>query len=266
MTYLTDEAAGVDPVELYEFTFGSDVWRYVSSDVDYVHPFTGTTFIAEPVSRGHLQQSEEDTSMTVEITLSSLNPVADFFRTPYLPGRQVWLVVYGAHRGSGATPAVKFRGQVGGVSFDGVTAKLSCIPLSRAINRNVPIQLVQKLCTNTLYDARCLADPATFSVAKIITAISGLTFTLNSATGHPVGFYSGGFLEGGGHPPATIHDDLSTSLKMLYNPGYTPGDAVTIYAGCDKKIGTCATKFNNVPHFQAFPFMPLLDPFNDEIP
>lgn len=266
MTYLTEEAAGADPVELFEFTFGADVWRYVSSNVDYVHPISGFTFVAEPVSRGNLQQSEEDISMTVEIMLSSLNPVADFFRTPYLPGRQVWLVIYGVHRGSGTTPAVKFRGQVGSVTFDGVTAKLSCVPLSRATNRNVPIQLVQQLCTNTLYDARCQVDPAAFSVNRVITLISGLTFSLNASTGHPVGYYSGGFIEGGGHPPATIKDDLSGTLKMLYNPGYTNGDAITIYAGCDKKFATCATKFNNVLHYQGFHFMPMLDPFNSEIP
>lgn len=34
------------------------------------------------------------------------------------------------------------------------------------------------------------------------------------------------------------------------------GDAFTVTAGCDKTIGTCKAKFDNVPNFRGFPHMP----------
>jgi uncharacterized phage protein (TIGR02218 family) len=202
--------------------------------------------------------------MSVEITIDALNPIADFFRTPYLPGSHVWLVIERFHRGS-SDVSVLFRGLIGAVAFQAATAKLTCIPVRYAIARSIPVQLVGKLCTNTLYDGRCKANPAAFSAAATVTGIAGLTFTVSSVGGRPDGYYSGGFIEKAGVPPATIKEHIGTTLKMFYNPGYVIGDAVTIYAGCDKKFQTCVQKFSNQIHFQAFPFMPLLDPFADEI-
>lgn len=266
MTYLSEEEAGNDPVELYTFTYGDQTWLFTDGDVDYVHPVSAVLFAAEPISRGGLSQSDEDGSMSVEVTVDAWNPVSDFFRTPYLPARHVWLVIERLHRGSATPPAVIFRGLVGSVSFQSATAKLTCVPVRYAIGRSIPVQLVQTLCSNTLYDGRCKVDPAPFSIVRTIVDINALSFMFAGGTGHSPGYYSGGFIEGFDKPPATIKDDDGFGIiKMLYNPGYVEGDVITLYAGCDKKLQTCIQKFNNQPHFQAFPFMPMLDPFADEI-
>lgn len=265
MTYLSEEAAGNDPIELYTFTFEAQEWLFTDGDGDYIHPVTGKTYKAEPLSRGNLTQSDEDSSMSIEVTIDALNPIADFFRSPYLPARQVWLVIERLHRGSAAAPGVLFLGSVGSVTFEHAVAKLSCIPMRQAIGRIIPIQLVQALCSNTLYDGRCKANPAPFSVVRTITGIAGLTFSINAASGKAAAYYNGGFIEKVGIPPATIKEEIGVTLKMMYNPGYNIGDIVTLYAGCDKRLDTCIKKFDNNPHFQGFPFMPVLDPFADQI-
>lgn len=264
MTYLSQELAGADPIELYEFTFGTTTWRFTAGDADYIHPTTHDTYLAEPIQRGNLIQSDEDSSMSLEVTVDAKCPIADFFRTAYLPGRQMWLTIYRTHQGD-AFVAPIFRGAVGGVTFTNVNAKLQCVPMRHAIGRQLPTKLCQRLCSNTLYDLRCKADPASFTVSRTITGITGLTFTLSSASGRGDGYFSGGYIEGINKPPATIRDDTANVLTMMYNTGYVAGDVINLIAGCDRKISTCANKFGNQAHFQGFPFMPNLDPFADEI-
>src|SRR4051794_24367684 len=99
MTYLTDEAAGLDPIELFEFVYGPTTWRFTDGDAPYTHPGTGQLYTPEAISRGAMLQSDEDASMSVEVILDALSPIADFFRTPYLPAQQMWLTVYRTHVG-----------------------------------------------------------------------------------------------------------------------------------------------------------------------
>lgn len=281
MTFAADEASGQDYIELYRFTFGDSVWLFNDSDADYI---VGTDiYPTEAISRGDFQQTDENTSMTVDVTIPALNPVADVFRKPYLPAKHVWLTIYGTHRGSVEPLAVRFRGTVGVCTFEGVSAKLSCVPLSRAVNRAVPIQLVQRLCTNTLYDQRCKVDPDTelpfdplnpfkdllpYKATRVISVLSGLDLFINIDTNpKPVGFFNGGFIVKEGVPPATIRAQIDeTHFKLLYNPGYVQGDEITLYAGCDKRVPTCVTKFDNMAHHQGFPLIPAQDPFKDQIP
>jgi uncharacterized phage protein (TIGR02218 family) len=264
MSFQSDEDAGVDAIDLYRFTFGDDLWTFTDTDHDV--PFNGDVYTPEAISHGNLQQSDEQSSMTLDVKVPALNPVADFFRTPFLPGRQVWLTVYTTHLGSGDPPAIRFRGSVGQCTFDGAQATLNCLPLSRAISRSIPIQLMQRLCTNTLYDGLCQADPDAFRVDRTIVSIVGLTITLDAPTGHPAEYFDGGFINSVKDYPATIRKDPGDgTLILMYNPGWAEGDAIAIFAGCDKRYITCVAKFHNGPHFQGFPFMPDDDPFADEV-
>jgi uncharacterized phage protein (TIGR02218 family) len=271
MTYLTDEAAQTDPIELYEFTYGTSVWRYTDADADIIHPTTSDVYTAEPLSRGALHQSDEDGSMSLDVALDALNPVADFFRTPFLPSQQVWLTVYRTHVGSAAV-ATLFRGRVGQVIFENTTARLTCVPTRAAITKRIPVQLIQSLCNNTLYDGRCKANPALFTAAATINAITGLDLSVTwtvardvSAGARPPGWYDGGYLSKAGVPAATIIEDTGSLLRILYNPGYVLGDAINVYAGCDKRYATCLAKFNNVVNHQGFPYFPTQDPFANEV-
>ena len=50
---------------------------------------------------------------------------------------------------------------------------------------------------------------------------------------------------------------LTLSLPMLGT--VAPGDTATIYAGCQKRLTDCSTKFSNVLNFQAEPHLPGID-------
>jgi uncharacterized phage protein (TIGR02218 family) len=272
VTYQTDESNSLDPVELYKFTFGAQTWLFTDAAEQWSLPdVPGQIYLPEAIQRDNMSQSEEDGSMSVNVTVDALNPIADFFRAPFLPAQMIWLTIYRMHVGS-ADYASIFTGRVGQCVFSGATAKLTCVPVRNALGKRLPVQLVQLLCNNTLYDGRCKADPSLFTNSATITAINGLTLTVTwsgrNAVARPEGWFDGGFISKAGTPAATIQDDLLTggaTLKLLYNPGYIVGDVINAYAGCDKRHTTCYSKFNNTAHYNGFPAFPKIDPFTSEI-
>ncbi len=267
MTYLTDETSNLDPVELYEFTFGSQIWRFTDSDANYV--FAANTYTPEPISRGAFRQSDEDGSMSVDVIVDALNPIADFFRVPFLPAQQLWLTVYRTHIGS-VDFATLFRGRVGQCIFEGGTAKLTCVPMRNAIQKSIPVQLIQRLCNNTLYDQRCKVNPVTYKFVGTISTLVGLVITVTGVAGtKATGYFDGGFIQKTGIPAATIldhtSDGITATIRLLYNPGYIATDVADFYAGCDKRYPTCRDKFVNVINHQGYPQFPTFDPFKDDM-
>ena len=264
MTYLDDEIAHKLPVELYTFTLPTATERFTDTEIAWAHPISGLPFAPNEISRGNLQQSEEDDSMSIEIVTDALNPVAEFFRTPFLPARTIFVLVERTHTGAIDAPAVVFRGQIAQCVFEGAKAKMTCVPTKRAVSRTIPVILVQNLCTNTLYDQRCLVDPAAFDVAGNITVVSGVNVTV-PGHGKPDDYFSGGTLTAPGLPEATIRKQTGNVFSLLYNYGFTVGMAVVLLPGCDKRFSTCIAKFANSTHYQGFPNMPQIDPFVDQM-
>lgn len=264
MTYLGDEIAHRMPIELYQFNINGVFWNWTDSEIAFVHPVTGTTYLPEPISHGSIQSGEENSSMSLDITVDALNPAADFFRTPFLPARLVWVLIERTHIGSTDAPAIAFRGTVAQCVMSGATAKLTAIPTRQAITRSIPSVLVSQLCSNALYDLRCLVDRPSFTHAAVITAVSGVILTV-SGLAQPDGYYNGGILMANGHPSASIRIHEGGTLTLLYNYGYTVGLAVSVAPGCDKRKTTCRDKFNNVTHYQGFADLPVIDPFTDNV-
>lgn len=263
-TYVAEEQAHEMPVELFTFTIDTNIYRFTDAEFEFVHPTTSDVFTPDSITRSAPKQSGEDSSMTIEVTLDDSNPVSEFFRTPFLPSRKVWLTIERTHEGSVGDPAVIFRGQVGQCAFTGAHVVLTCLPINQVMTRSIPVQLVQILCTNTLYDNRCLLNPADFEVDLTVNAVNGIELTMVGIT-QPDGFFSGGYIQLDGKPAATIRDHTGNVFTLLYNPGYEVGDNVQAFPGCDGRYDTCLNKFNNVPNHQGFPFFPQIDPFTESV-
>lgn len=263
MTYLGDEADHKRPIELYRFVIGATAVTVTDGEITVLHPVTDDEYVPEPITRGRLEQTAEDGSMAVEVTVDALSDVAQFFRAPFLPGRKIWLTIERTHEGSDDVGVV-FRGEVNGAVFADGHAVLRCVPIREALARSIPTRLVQALCSNTLYDERCQADPADFSEVATITDIAATEVTLDDLDAAD-GYYNGGFVETAGKPAATVRLHEGNVLTLLYNPGYVVGDVLTVAAGCDKRFTTCSGKFVNTEHYQGFPSFPQRNPFRESL-
>lgn len=262
MTYVASEAslAGGKPVELYRFVRGTRQWLYSTADVPV--SYLGEVYHPQAMRRGELPQNEERDNATLDLYLDlSLDMIAEFISGSSPVPTEV--TVYRRHRDE-AVPgefAVIFLGSVALVAFAEAEVHLTCVPIQKSIQRKVPRWLYQSQCNHMLYDAFCTVDPAAYTFAGGITAIIGRTLTVPEAAGKPDGYYNGGWVKDG-ETYAFIQQHLGTSLLLLATTiNIKVGDAITMTAGCDREVTTCAAKFANLPNFMGFPFMPGTNPY-----
>ncbi len=135
------------------------------------------------------------------------------------------------------------------------------------LTANLPRNLYQAGCVNTLGDASCGVNLNGFSVTTTAAAGSTSGIVLAAVNNPLTGYFDQGkvtFASG-------ANAGLSRSVKQCIfgAPGAisllaplpsppAPGDALTIFAGCDKSLGpNGCPKFNNLPNFRGFPFVPV---------
>lgn len=134
--------------------------------------------------------------------------------------------------------------------------------ITEVLDVNVPVDVWQSSCLNTLYDTRCGVSRASFKAS--VAVVSGSTTTLlktnyGGATGTlNLGslMFTSGALAG---LRKTIKDqtlgNLTLVSPLLDLPGI--GDALDLYPGCNLSMANCLSPFNNMANFRGQPFVPL---------
>lgn len=130
-------------------------------------------------------------------------------------------------------------------------------------------------CRADLGDSRCTVALGAFTKTGVVDTVS--TFNkLNVILSEDVadGFFSFGVITW----TSGLNDGVSMEVLNQFNAGagkdtlilalsmpnpISPGDTFEIVAGCDKRIATCISKFNNVANFRGEPFVPGGDVVND---
>jgi hypothetical protein len=263
MTYDASESSAATgrPVELYRFTQGTDIWTHTSADMAIT--FQDEVYAPAPIRRGELPQNEERETATMDVYLDpSLDLVVDFISgaTP----APMNLTLLRRHRDvTGLTEqAVQFIGQVGVVEFSEGEVHMTCVPMQKAVQRQIPRWLYQTQCNHMLYDEFCTVNPIAFTFPGTISAITGKVLTVPEAAGKPDGYYNGGFIKDG-NAYAFIQTHVGTQFNMLaITYKFRVGDTIATTAGCDRTVGTCASKFANLANNMSFPYMPDKNPYS----
>ena len=121
-------------------------------------------------------------------------------------------------------------------------------------------------CRADLGDARCKVDLSQYTVTGAVTGVAGdqRTFT-DSSRAEANGYFHYGLLTwtgGANNGYAMEVKSFSAGQFQLSQAMPYPiqvGDTYTVYAGCDKRIGTCISKFSNVINFRGEPYVPGVD-------
>lgn len=130
-------------------------------------------------------------------------------------------------------------------------------PLQQVIGR-----IYAPSCDADLGDARCGITLATYTVTGTATAVTSQSVFTDSARTEANGYFdyalltfTSGANAGFAMEVKTFASDVFTLQQALPNP-IQVGDAYSVYAGCDKLLATCKTKFSNVINFRGFPHVP----------
>ena len=162
---------------------------------------------------------------------------------------------------------VLFAGRVAEIDAGRSLASFSVNSHLELLNQNLPRNLYQAGCVNTLGDASCTVTIANFATTGIAAAGSTAS-SIAAAVSNPLAGY---FNQGKISFTSGVNAGLSRSVKQcLYGaPGTitllapfpvapAAGDAFTLFAGCDKSLGpNGCPKFNNTGNFRGLPFVPV---------
>jgi uncharacterized phage protein (TIGR02218 family) len=126
-------------------------------------------------------------------------------------------------------------------------------------------------CRADLGDARCKVDLAAFTRSGTVTSATdrALFFATLDGAPTPDGWFNGGALtftsgENAGKTTEVKSWTAATGrIELFLAVGYaiSAGDAFSVYPGCDKRLDTCISRFNNVLNFRGEPYVPGIDAF-----
>lgn len=271
---------------LYEFTLGSNVWRYTSNAED-VLDVDGNVWEATAISDDGVSQSGEATADAMSVTGPvDMAPARIFMYSP--PTKVMDMRVLTAefadkvgnpgYTGIDNTvdarqipvfnKRVQYVGEVAQCGFPQPGTVVFTVETISATMAREGLRLGwQRMCPYAVYDpVTCKVNKASHALVTTITNINGRFVSVASVDGAPVARYRAGIMEFS-HPikgaeVMTIEDQAGTSLTMF---GPTDdlwiGMTVTIYRGCNQTPEACQS-FGNYLNYGGVPSLPGSSPFD----
>lgn len=258
MTYLTTEASTQDgsPIDLYKFSRGLSTWLYTSAADEYT--YLNELYLPESIERTSVNQKGDINKDSLSITLPRNNALAvTFLGTPLREITSINLLR--GHTFDGDFISY-WSGRVTATEAGGANVVLTCESLANAMRRHGIRARYQRGCRHALYDRGCFVDSSLFSTAGTVTNVNGRVITVTEAASQIDSYFSGGFVTyaNGETEYITEHVGNLITVKQPPEPSIT---TITLYAGCDRSRSICETKFNNLPNFGGFPWIPTKNPF-----
>lgn len=164
---------------------------------------------------------------------------------------------------------IQQRGIFGEVSIGGDQFFTEIRGLTQGLSQNV-CDVYSASCRANLGDGKCRVDISRFTIRSVVSSIPGesisarQSFTANSLNQQP-GWFNGGYVRwlSGKNISSRMEvkeyarGNVELALPMPF--AIKVGDRFEIVAGCDKSIGTCRIKFNNVINFRGEPDLTSVD-------
>lgn len=249
------------PTELYHlWREGGQDWRYTSADFSIT--YGGNVFAPASVSRGSVRYDTEFEVSSLRCTFGYVeDPVLEYIAQN--PVDVVWIEVLKWYED--VTPeeaSVIFVGQIKNVAFEGNKATLSCVGFEHYLQQRIPKFRFQLGCNNDLFDDYCVISRTVWGVYTAVTAVDtdGVVLTSSTFATKEDGWFTRGFVRWEGYYRMIV-DHEGANITIRFNiPGFTAGESIQAWAGCDKQLNTCVEKFDNMLNFFGHPWIPMDNP------
>lgn len=266
MTFDSRETSRDDAswVEFLLFQRGGQKWRYTFEHQTTV--FQGASHFSAPgLRRGPIQQSDEDVTMQLRITLPRTASIAQEFIGSPVP-EPISVTLYRNHRGESDAEALPaWWGEVSSARFVGSELELLCSTEESVFGGQLGRMKFSRNCGNMLGDELCGVDMELHTFPATVTAVDPfgreVTVTGPADLGASPSHYQRGQLVWGVQR-SLILAEASPGVFTLQTalPTLTPGAlGVLVKRGCDRTHLMCDTVFNNLDRIQAYPLIPLRD-------
>jgi uncharacterized phage protein (TIGR02218 family) len=250
---------------LHVFTLNGGNWYYTSDLTAIV--YGGNTYATVPFKREDMTFDFSTGTLSLAMPLE----IQPFKRIrQYNPAQIVYVEIY-QYIASPGTPQRLFYGKVIGqvTDIDTQETKVKMTSYQSLIAGKIPCDTFGPACNNNLGNLKCGVVLNNYRVAQYF---SDLTIVGNSITATYLDSFADGYFAYGWveiyDQKVMIVDHVGATVKTLFNidvSGVTigPTQVCYFYAGCDKSIDTCTTKFSNSVNFGGCPLVPYKNIFVD---
>ena len=160
---------------------------------------------------------------------------------------------------------VLFIGRMTDMVINRTSIKVQVRSWLEVLNTKMPRNLFHPPCMHNLYDNGCGVLKMLYEVQTVVQVGSNQRTILTNTAAPTFDYYNLGtmlFLNGqnvGLFRTIKFTHAVSPAIFEVANPlPFLPetGAIISIWPGCDKTEFTCQNKFNNLPNFRGFPFVP----------
>lgn len=264
MTYTALESSteSGQPIELYRFAQGTDVYLWTSAP-DQIE-YNGETYNPIPVKRERVEVNPDRRTEALLMTVPASLPLVRKYINS-VPGQRATLTIRRFHRTDGDTEVIQlFKGTVRTIGFhqNGLEAQIAVMPISGELSNAVPRFVYSSVCNHVLYDAACSVNQSDFRHADTVTAVNGNILTVDGLAAEGDGWANGGFIAVNGDFRLIVEQTGSDIRLAIPFPTSLLGVDVEVFAGCDHSAQTCNDKFANIINNGGYPFVPLRNIFS----
>lgn len=254
--------------ELYQFKLGDKSWYFTSSSKAVTHDEI-TYLPIRGMSRTNIEDAGIDKA-DVDITFPQiplLNVGGEDF-TQYFIGKiyfdAVRVMILELYKGE---TLVLFKGRITQPKFDESEKTMTLVASTSETyqHRNILVRKVQRTCPNKIYDRFCGLNFENWSQEATVTAINGLSVTLQTLAALENGYLNRGLIEKDGVFIFIVSNSANQIRMYRPFPNLKVGDVVQIAPGCDQSMKVCHEKFNNHTNYAGFPNMPNENPVMNQI-
>lgn len=262
-----DQEIGLRPLWFYRFTIGSGTnkqhWFWTSFAWPVDDTFEGNPITWEPRRITHdtleLDTSGIRQSLELRAEITDDSPWAVFAQVASV--QPIFVEIQTASLPTMTDRAVIFSGVVFEFDVKGKSASLKARAFGLDPSMSLPTHVFSARCPWRVFVAgQCNLDPTGWKKAATISAIAGRTITVQGSalTGLADNWFAEGTFEvtGTANPetrlvmthPAASGDTITLTLNAPLRFAAV-GAAVQLTPGCDGRMATCISKFNNLVNF-----------------
>ena len=246
--------------ELYTLTSGDEIVRLTSYYTDIT--LDGNTYTHVPLKRSAFTRDITGSIPSLTIDAPIIAPFTGYIaETPINPTR-VQIHKYFLY-GAAWSHVLMFIGIIKSVMVQENAVRANCLSKEYELKKQIPHVLIQGYCNNTLYDDVCAANRNLYKVEATITGIGTTkpyTLTANEFTDLLIFTnMKHGTVHFGDQVRYIVNHDGDTKTITIAGGQFRDiaiGSPVIVYGGCDKSPYMCKEKWNNLPQFVGFPYVP----------
>jgi uncharacterized phage protein (TIGR02218 family) len=155
-----------------------------------------------------------------------------------------------------------WAGFVKSVRFSkGRRATVVCVPAQAEIGTSGLALRCGRLCQVPLYSSSCGVTQSSYLNGGTVDAIDGYTVDSTTFAEKADGYWTGAPFTANGATRLVIKHVYDTITLNDSIPGLTVGMTFEVYAGCDRTISTCNSRFSNALNFRGQPHIPDMNVF-----